>query len=85
MSNKPSNTANIMILAFMPSHCPNCGDKWEGVNKYPADFWAGASHFCGGCGLRYQYVERDTILRAAEDLRYYWEQVNGKLQEDLTS
>ena len=79
----PGKTAKIFILSFLPSHCPGCGTDQEGVNKWPGDFWAGASHFCRGCGTKYQYVKPLEILNIAKDLRYYWEQESGKIQEEI--
>jgi transcription elongation factor Elf1 len=62
----------IAVYDFVPSFCPNCGKEIDLTGRAPGGYWrdadynAGASHECQGCGLMYQRAAREDILTAAD-------------------
>ena len=64
----------IFIINKLPKFCPQCGEEinknWDKYNVQ--DFYAGASFLCQNkCGISYQHVEDNEILKVAKDLAYY--------------
>lgn len=56
----------IMILDFMPKHCPNCGKEITiDKDKYLRQDWNINCSFVCTCGLNYQLANADDILEAA--------------------
>jgi hypothetical protein len=63
----------LALFNYIPAYCPNCGKSLESSFQdklAKQDFYSGTSHSCD-CGLKYAYVDTDTIYDASLDIEYY--------------
>ena len=63
------------LFDIIPNYCPECGHEDPAGNMDQMgkrDYMAGCAHTCKYCGFSFQYIKREEILQAGQDLLNYY-------------